>query len=113
MGARRARDRLERRVALERHQPVRRGGSGLSSARGFEEAEREYRALQIEANRAFRDGLLATRNYTLSRVDGNSVGSTGAGDDFLEAMAVLDPPAVCRSPPSTVTAGSPRTARTS
>ena len=48
-------------------------------------------ALQIEANRAFRDGLVVRANYTLSRVDGNSVGSTGGGDDFLEAMAVLDP----------------------
>jgi hypothetical protein len=56
----------------------------------FPEAEREYRALQVEANRAFRDGLVMRANYTLSRVDGNSVGSTGGGDDFLEAIAVLD-----------------------
>ena len=39
----------------------------------------------------FRDGLVVRANYTLSRVDGNSVGSAGGGDDFLEAMAVLDP----------------------
>jgi hypothetical protein len=56
----------------------------------FPQAEREYRAIQLEANRAFRDGLVVRANYTLSRVDGNSVGSSGGGDDFLEAMAVLD-----------------------
>jgi hypothetical protein len=58
---------------------------------GFPQAEREYRGLQIEANRAFRDGFFVRANYTLSRVEGNSVGSSGGGDDFLEAMAVLDP----------------------
>jgi hypothetical protein len=57
----------------------------------FSQAEREYRALQLEVNRALRSGLVVRANYTLSRVDGNSVGSTGGGDDFLEAMAVLDP----------------------
>ena len=67
------------------------GGAVYRLLASFAEAEREYRALQLEANRAFRDGLLLRANYTLSRVDGNSVGSTGGGEDFLEAMAVLDP----------------------
>ena len=57
----------------------------------FAAAEREYRALQFELDRAFRAGLVVRANYTLSRVDGNSIGSTGGGDDFLEARDVLDP----------------------
>ncbi len=58
----------------------------------FTQAEREYRALQLEVNRALRaTGSCVRANYTLSRIDGNSVGSTGGGDDFLEAMTVLDP----------------------
>ena len=60
----------------------------------FPQAEREYRALQIEANRANRSGLVVRADYTLSRVEGNSSGNNdfdSTADDFLEAMAVLDP----------------------
>jgi hypothetical protein len=66
-------------------------GSVYRLLTNFAQAEREYRALQLELNRALRDGLVVRANYTLSRVDGNSVGSTGGGDDFLEGMAALDP----------------------
>ena len=40
----------------------------------FEDAEREYQGLQIEANRAFRDGWVIRTNYTLSKVEGNAMG---------------------------------------
>jgi hypothetical protein len=53
----------------------------------FAEAERDYRGLQIEANRAFRDGLAVRANYTLSRVRGNF---ESVPDDFLEGMAAVD-----------------------
>jgi outer membrane receptor protein involved in Fe transport len=60
----------------------------------FDQAEREYQGVQIEANRAFRDGWLVRTNYTLSTAEGNSMGQdhfTNTVDDFLEAMTILDP----------------------
>jgi hypothetical protein len=60
----------------------------------FEEAEREYQALQVELNRSFRNGFVVRTNYTLSKVEGNSFGQEHFAhtiDDFLEGMAVLDP----------------------
>ena len=60
----------------------------------FEDAEREYQGLQIEANRAFRDGWLIRTNYTLSKVEGNAMGQehfNNTIDDFREAQTILDP----------------------
>jgi TonB dependent receptor/Carboxypeptidase regulatory-like domain len=59
----------------------------------FEQAEREYEGVQIEANRAFRDGWLVRTNYTWSKVEGNAMGQehfNNTIDDFLEAMTILD-----------------------
>ena len=68
-------------------------GNAYRLLTNFEQAERKYRALQIEVRRALRRGLVVRANYTLSRVEGNSSGNNDLGhadDDFLEAMAVLD-----------------------
>ena len=57
----------------------------------FEDAEREYQGLQIEANRAFRDGWVIRTNYTLSKVEGNAIGQehfNNTIDDFREAQTV-------------------------
>jgi hypothetical protein len=60
----------------------------------FDDAEREYNGIQIEANRAFREGWVVRTNYTLSKVEGNAIGQehfNNTIDDFREAQAVLDP----------------------
>jgi hypothetical protein len=60
----------------------------------FADAEREYQGLQIEANRAFRDGWVIRTNYTLSKVEGNAMGQehfNNTIDDFREAQTILDP----------------------
>jgi hypothetical protein len=57
-------------------------------------ATRDYRGLQLEANRSFRDGWVLRTNYTWSRNRGNLFGNTASeidNDDFLEASAVVNP----------------------
>jgi hypothetical protein len=69
-------------------------GAVIRLLTNFPDAEREYRGLQLEANRAFSDGWLVRTNYTLSKVEGNSMGQehfNNTIDDFREAESILDP----------------------
>jgi hypothetical protein len=57
-------------------------------------ASRDYRGLQLELNRSFRNGWVLRTNYTLARQEGNLFGNILAStddDDFLEARAVINP----------------------
>jgi hypothetical protein len=57
-------------------------------------ATRDYRGLQLELNRSFRDNWVLRANYTLARQEGNLFGNILAStddDDFLEARTVINP----------------------
>jgi hypothetical protein len=69
-------------------------GAVIRLLNNFDDAEREYQGIQIEANRAFSGGWLVRTNYTLSEVEGNSMGQehfNNTIDDFREAESILDP----------------------
>jgi hypothetical protein len=59
----------------------------------FDNAEREYEGIQIEANRAFSQGWVVRTNYTWSRVEGNAIGQehfNNTIDDFQEALGGVE-----------------------
>ena len=69
-------------------------GTIINTVQNFPEGERDYKGLQLEMNRSFRDGWVLRSNYTLSRAEGNIFGNTlntVDDDDFLEARAAINP----------------------
>jgi hypothetical protein len=69
-------------------------GNVFRSIENRSEGTRDYRGLQLQIDRAFRDAWTVRANYTLSRAEGNVFGNTLAtqnDDDYLEAESILDP----------------------
>jgi hypothetical protein len=69
-------------------------GRVFRSIENRSEGDRDYRGLQLQVDRAYRDGWTVRGNYTYSRARGNVFGNTLAtqnDDDYLEAETVLDP----------------------
>ena len=64
-------------------------GSVVTDVRNWEGGDRDYRALMLEANRAFRGGWAVRTNYTLGKAEAN-VDITANLDDLFEALGGVE-----------------------
>jgi hypothetical protein len=66
-------------------------GLVVRDIRNWDAGYRDYRALRLEANRAFSGGWTLRSNYTLSRNEGNAFGNFAShNDDLFEALGGVE-----------------------